>query len=422
VADNAAPRRPMRGPRPFAAAGVAVVLAIGVGVAVKVATSDVASRRNIAASHATTPDRVTSVSTTLPAETEGGDSGVGQELPQLAFVDEFRGWRAAPLVGGQAIEFTRNGGRSWVVQQRVPANNDDTNSVIGVVAVDLHHAFALAYAGNTPSGVPLPNFLLRTTDGVHWRRVAARGLPRPLRDFSFADPSNGWGITFGDDLVATADGGDHWHTLESPATTTLESVCLAAAGAGWVATTDSVYRSTNDGVQWRRQITLPYGGDLPAALVCRGSHVAYAAFSVGAGQHIGGFVRSDDGGVHWRSLTVDHRPGSASVDAAGFPDTQERGDPTAMTGDGTLVFVTGCYACSPQLNWVVVAGATDHFVVGHFDETTARFGLIDATAVNAHDLFAEVRQIDPSSAVGGTVSLYATVDGGHTWQLRDRDG
>jgi photosystem II stability/assembly factor-like uncharacterized protein len=414
----------MREPRAFAAAGVAVVLAIGVGVgvAVKAATSGVASRRHITASNATTPGFTTSgVSTTLPAGVEGSGGG-SQQLPQLAFVDGLRGWRAAPLVGGQAIEFTSNGGRSWVVQQRVPANNPDTNSVVGVVAVDLHHAFALAYAGNTPAGAPLPNFLLRTSDGVHWRRVEARGLPRPLRDFSFADPRNGWGITLGDELVVTADKGDHWHTLVSPATTTLESVCLAAAGAGWVATTHSVYRSNDDGVRWQRQITLPYGGDQPTALVCRGSHVAYAAFSVGAGQHIGGFVRSDDDGVHWRSLTVDHRPGSASIDAPGFPDTQERGDPTAMTGDGTLVFLTGCYACSPQLNWVVVASTTDHFVVGHFDETTARYGLIDATAVNAHDLFAEVRQIDPFSAVGGTVSLYASVDGGRTWQLRDRDG
>lgn len=351
----------------------------------------------------------TGASTTIPAGDRGGGCDC-QQLPQLAFVDGLRGWRAAPLVGGRAIEFTTNGGRSWVVQQRVPANNHDTNSVNGVVAVDLHHAFALAYAGNTPSGAALPNFLLRTTDGVHWRRVEARGLPRPLQDFSFANPRNGWGITFGGVLVATADGGDHWHTLVAPATTTPESVCLAAAGSGWVATSDSVYRSDDDGVTWQRQMTLPYGGN--PRLVCRGSHVAYAAFSVGAGQHIGGFVRSDDDGVHWRSL----------INAPGFPDTQERGDPTAMTGDGTLIFVTGCYACTPQLNWVVVASTTDHFVVGHFDDTTARFGLIDATAVDAHDVFAEVRQIDPFSAVGGTVSFYASVDGGRTWQLRHRDG
>jgi photosystem II stability/assembly factor-like uncharacterized protein len=362
---------------------------------------------------------LTTVSTTSPAEQVLPSS---QRLPQIVFVDARHGWRAAPVVGGKSIDVTSDGGRTWTVQHRVPADNHDTNTVEGIVAIDRLHAFALAYSGNTPEGAALPTFLLRTTDGSHWARVATRGLAAPLFTIVFADPTHGWGMTVSGGLVTTSDGGVRWRAMSQPANPGAgAALCLAAPGSGWAATGNAVYRSDNDGASWMRQFTMAYGGD--PELVCRGSHVAFAAFDHGAGQSSGGFVRSDDGGVHWRALTEDLRSGASPATAPGFPETQARGIPTAMAADGTLVFITACEVCPLALHWVVVASPLDRFVVGHFDDTSSgHFEVVDATAPDSSRIYAEVRRLDPNSSTGGTVSLYASSDGGRTWQWRSREG
>lgn len=335
-----------------------------------------------------------------------------QATPLLSFADALHGWRVEPKLH-QAIEHTVDGGHTWEVQLHRPSIS---NTVSGVVAVDDLDAFALVTNGIDwrSSG------LMRTTDGSQWRRIAGTGLPGPLAFVSFVDSSQGWGVTYYGDLVATADGGGRWRTMVQPGTGELVgSVCLAAAGSGWAASGDSVYRSDDDGASWHRQARIPVSGGSTIRLVCRGPRAAYASWSVGAGQHLGAFIRTDDDGAHWRPYTEDLEAGATASTAPGFPENQMRGDPTAMTAGGTLAFMSGCYACGPTQSWVVVASPTDQFVVGRFDSTSSQQTLLlAAIAIDASHLFAEVQSFAPSGAGPRRDSLYASSDGGHTWQLR----
>jgi photosystem II stability/assembly factor-like uncharacterized protein len=350
----------------------------------------------------------------IPNRSDGPES----PMPELAFVDSLHGWRATPFARGLSIEFTADGGRSWSVQARIPANND-TNSVEGIVGVDRRHAFALAFAGYTEQGAALPTFLLRTTNGSQWTAVRARGLDAPLYMISFSDPLHGWGVTDRDALVTTNDAGANWKTMTQPAARAAAVVCLSSPGAGWAATSTAVYRSDDNGASWVRQATTPIGGGTELELVCRGDHAAYASFDIGANQYTGGFLRTDDGGAHWRVLTQDRASGTTTVTAAGFPSLQTRGDPESMSADGTLAFVTGCSVCEPNRNWVVFAGPTDRFVEGLFDGNAAQLrNTLAAQAVDATRVFAEVQAVATGGNGPNPVSLYASVDGGRTWQLR----
>jgi photosystem II stability/assembly factor-like uncharacterized protein len=331
-------------------------------------------------------------------------------LPKIAFADALRGWRVEPT-NGRTLEHTSDGGRTWTtVHIEVPG--EDT-SLTGVVAIDNRHAFSIVVNG---IGNSVPR-LIRTTDGVRWERALGAGVDDRSNAFfvSFVDANHGWGLTQYGGALSTADGGDHWRAMTQPAAVQFATLCLAARGTGWAATGRSVYRSDDDGATWHRELTIPVGGGSGIDLVCKGDHAAYASYSVGAGQHSGGFVRTDDGGAHWRAL-VEDTASAGPVNAPGFPDSQLRGVPTAMAADGTLVFQGGCYVCGPAQNWVVTASPADGFVVGRFDDSdTQRFEVIDATAVDRSYAFAEVRRLDPNSPTGGTVFFYATSDGGHTW-------
>ena len=162
---------------------------------------------------------------------------------------------------------------------------------------------------------------------------------------------------------------------------------------------------------------IPAGGGSEISLVCRGDHAAYASYSVGASQHIGGFLRTDDGGSRWRPLTEDLALGGTTVTAPGFPENQFRGTPLVMTSGGTLVFSTGCGVCNTVQNWVVVASPTDRFVVGTFDKPNDQFVAAAVSGVDASHVFAEIMRIGTNGPTN-PVTLYASSDGGHIWQVR----
>jgi photosystem II stability/assembly factor-like uncharacterized protein len=359
---------------------------------------------------------VPTVPTTAPRQREDG----AQSMPELTFADSLHGWRS-DLMQDAAVDQTRDGGRTWTTQPRY-ATGDSVN---GVVAVDDRHAFALiTYCCDGSRSQ-----LMRTTDGAHWQPASGAGLPAALVAAAFVDPTHGWGLTDYGDLVTTADAGDHWQTMRQPDTgrgadrMLVGSICPVTRRSGWSATAATVYRTDDDGATWRAQATIGRFGSTPK-LVCNGTHAAFASFGVGAGQFIGAFLRTDDGGTHWRPLTENTNGGTVTVTAPGFPDMQERGAPFGMSADGTLLFVTGRYASEPTLNRVVTASPVDRFVIGHFDSTEAQQVVsLVATASDAAHEFVEVQRVARGSNGTGPrpVSLYASSDGGLTWQLRSTE-
>jgi photosystem II stability/assembly factor-like uncharacterized protein len=412
--------------RMFAVAAVAtavIATTVGIGVAAN-GGSGVGIHTIAPAGSSTTHTLVTThvvpKGTTVPLHVEAAPGLVAVTgLPTLVAVDSQHLWRVEP-VHEESVEYSSDGGRSWDTRLTVPGAGDQPQTVQGIIAFDRQNVITLAFEGNTPDGAPLPMFLARTTDGTHWKRMALHGLPAQLVAISFVDPVDGWGVTTRGDVVTTADAGDHWKATGRPGPTAF-TVCLGSRGRGWAATGTTVYRSVDNGATWVAQLTIPAGGGSDVSLVCRGDRAAYASYSVGANQYIGGFLRTDDGGAHWRPLTEDLVLGGTTVTAPGFPANQFRGTPIVMTADATLVFSTGCEVCNSSQNWVVLASPNDRFTVGHFDSTTQQLAFVGATASDSKHAYAEIRQVDPSSPSGGVVNLYASSDGGRTWQLRSTD-
>jgi len=362
--------------------------------------------------------------TTVPVHVETAPGPLAVTgLPLLGYIDSQHAWRVEP-VHQQSVEYSADGGRSWAVRLRVAGTGDQPQTVQGIFAFDDHDAIVLGFGGNTPQGASLPMFLVRTTDGVHWSRPALRGfpthgLPAQLVAISFVDPLHGWGVTNRGSVVTTNDGGNDWRATSGrpPGQNTL-AVCLGAPGSGWVANATTVYRSIDNGSNWVQQATLPYGGGSELHLVCRGDHAAYASYDPGMNHHVGGFLRTDDAGAHWQALTEDGGPRAPSVSAPGFPELQTRGTPTGVSADGTLAFITTCYICAPALNRVVVETPAGPFVVGNFDDTASvRHQILDVQAVDATHVFAEIVQLG-TNAPANPVTLYASADGGRTWQPR----
>jgi photosystem II stability/assembly factor-like uncharacterized protein len=409
--------------RAFAAGSVATaVVAASIGVAVAISGGDGLGVHTIAPAGSTTSrafvtsDVRPTVPPTLPAYR---DYVQVQALPMLTFVDALHGWRVEPL-NRRTLEHTADGGRTWTPAQ-ISVPGDDT-SLTGVVAIDDRHVFSIVVNG---IGNAIPR-LIRTTDGVHWSQTRGVGMPRSegnTLSVGFSDSTHGWAVTEFGELLGTTDGGDNWKVMEQPvrgSVALVAAVCPVNARSGWVATGRAVYRTDDGGATWIRQAALPVGGGSDISLVCNGAHAAFASYGIGAGQHIGGFLRTDDEGAHWRAIVEDTDSGTVTM--PGYPDMQIRGVPSSMSADGTLAVITGDYYTEPTHNRVVVASPGDVFVIGKFDSTAAQqVASIVAGAIDASHAFVEVQRVTRGVKLDEGpvfVSLYASSDGGRTWNLR----
>jgi photosystem II stability/assembly factor-like uncharacterized protein len=236
----------------------------------------------------------------------------------IVFVDAHHGW-----AGGRGGLVGTSDGRRFVLESHAP--------IVGITAVDRRRAWALTKLGR----------VLRTTDGVHWRRLVSPHLVR-LR---FVDARRGFALTRHGNLVKSVDAGRIWKRMRSPGA--MQTVCFADAHNGVVARGGTLWVTRDGGRRWRKHKLLPNRGGYPVPEAgCRGRD-RWILFHEGVAAGSEGYVvfRSRDAGATWRpvlanlDLAYTRRAPRISTGYSG---------PFDVLGAGRAVFVGICAPCGRQ--------------------------------------------------------------------------
>jgi photosystem II stability/assembly factor-like uncharacterized protein len=327
--------------------------------------------------------------------TDGGLTWGAQSVPAtsglwgVGFVDALRGWAVGDF---GTVLHTTDGGLTWHKRVTQP-----WESLTSVTFSDLLHGLL-----GGPSGA-----VLCTSDGgAHWRRVPlgswAHGgfIIKPV----FADAAHGWAILqsqnesidngSGRVIVATSDGGAHWRPLTTPQDLEFTSLAIGHDGSLVAAATDIVRYSTlfvettDGGLHWSRQ----YADVMLAQDMCTD---AGGLCAVGEGV----LTRADGGPWLPRSswplaltqlVMQDDRHGIGLL------------SPWWWEGSGTAVART-----TDGVNWDVV-GKLPLSVAEGMAFSDAQHGWVIGASGRPDPYF-------------GTGRIYATADGGLTWQKQSAD-
>lgn len=154
-------------------------------------------------------------------------------IPPLAQVAMADGQSGVMLTPDGALQFSTDGGRSWVPAQsgRMPA---------GSVA---------SFHFRTPNDVwLLGSTLLHSTDGGrNWvSATLPTGTPEIL-GLHFVDADHGWGVGRAGTVLYTADAGRSWSRQESGTTRDLTRVFAIDVDTAWVAGNDAIVLATVTG-------------------------------------------------------------------------------------------------------------------------------------------------------------------------------
>jgi len=314
----------------------------------------------------------------------------------LSFLSPLRGyvtgWRGD--TNAAQILATEDGGQSWRVVYADPAF-----PLRAVQFLDPRHGFAGGGWGGKPGeGAPPPEALVATDDGgATWQTVYRRDNMRsgqPITRLRFVSPTTGWsalggcnslgangpcggtlrfttdgGRTWnetGKDIVQfssvgtvawlvrgdlshlstpsvldrTTDGGVSWQTFWHPAAFTVDRVQFVGLQVGWIDTNAGVFQTVDGGAHW-----MPYTFGAPVVMedrpvfasptVVLAFHEHDALLDPARDPHRD-LLRSDDGGRTWQPVPLAL---PASVDPGGSPTLAFAGP-----DDGWLTLVTDCHS------------------------------------------------------------------------------
>jgi photosystem II stability/assembly factor-like uncharacterized protein len=343
-------------------------------------------------------------------------SAAGQSTPPPGFaavqlVDSQHGW----VAGAGGIWATADGGARWHQQVVAPAQHYQ------LAALDAQHVWATADGD-----------LLRTRDGGHhWERAAvAQGTVRQL---SAVAPETVYALVaasptgLGDHLLATTDGGAHWRAgaLPRPA----QALCFESAARGWLSDGAAVWRTDDGGASWTvvwaspaaEAAAGPPGPGFTAALACTDNGVVWALFEVPGGMSQVGWAlyRTADAGATWSPLAA----AAQFFPQTGAPHTQGGWSRVGLAAvDQTTAYLIGvCSACclpgERELGTVVLARSdatgADWEVLPPLPDLSGPAAL--ATLPRASFAGSDHGWL---VAAGAGSRLWATRDGGHTWEVR----
>ena len=222
------------------------------------------------------------------------------DVPRLAAIQMVGrlGW----AVGSRGIYATTDG-THWGVQYR----SDEAFGGVDFISATTGWAVGVRHLFGTTDG------------GAHWTAIGQG--PKPLRSVHFASATQGWGIAGGSNiasvhgwlipaglgtLVRTADGGQTWQPMDSPADP--QTVCFSDPSLGWLGTASGgVYRSVNGGASWQKVLQRAnVAGGIPQTTLieCAGPGALWVDFEGGsaAAGHIPYIAYATQDGQHWQAV------------------------------------------------------------------------------------------------------------------------
>lgn len=242
------------------------------------------------------------------------------------------------------------------------------------------------------------------------------------------EPSNGWAVGEGGNIVATTDGGKTWVAQSSGTGVSLQSVHFATdAMTGWaVGDLGTIIATTDGGKTWKPQMSR--SESMLSLLGSSLSSVHFAAdamtgWAVGKG---GTIVSTTDGGKNWLPQTSgigtslnsvhfaeDGKTGWAVGDFGTIVVTTDGGRIWSAQTSGTGVHLKSVYFAADAITgWVVGDFGTIVATIDGGNTWVPQSSGVGAPLSSVHFTTARV-----GWAVGGS-AIVATADGGKTWVVQ----
>jgi photosystem II stability/assembly factor-like uncharacterized protein len=361
-----------------------------------------------------------------PAKTNGATNAT------VSFLSNQLGWVAVNLEGQQppasVILHTSDGGRNWV-----QLNSPGLSVVQQLAFPDAQHGWVLTTAD--AAGNKTLCAVMATADGGQtWTQQWSEEIQQdghPYR-MQFLDTSNGFAL-IGNTFIATMDGGADW--VQRPMAQGMSDLSFSAPASGhplvgWAVGANSIWHTTDGGVTWHRQWTIPDNIK---------SEFTYSAGTISFVSPVSGWalfqgeaamqqrsklvLHTDDGGSNWSATSAYLPP----ANQAGLPPN--KAPHYAATCFVPVSAATALLAASPPTDYPVLCRTTDN----GSDWETLSDGMSgvsglpkgtwgDLSFVNDSEGWAAVIIQTPAQAGSSTtvnnVALLHTLDGGKTWSTQ----
>lgn len=311
------------------------------------------------------------------------------------------------VAGTATIRLTTDGGRTWTAA----CLPEGTSGYVVALAVRGQRAWA--------AGMPLEGsrgFILRSTDGGRvWRPMDLPPGATALKDIAFPDDDHGWAVgqhpqgdqrTYGPQygngavLLRTGDGGATWtlgQEFDPDVAGGLNRLTFADPAHGWAAgqtraNTPALLATSDGGDTWQSRALPAEVREVHDVVFVDGTHgwITAELGQVGA-ESVGGILATTDGGASW---TTQWRAPQTPVSALWFAD--------------------------PAHGWVVSNPATGGTVLSTADGGATWTATLTPGRALGTISFAGTRDGWVAGQQGAYI--YATTDGGVTWEPRPITG
>jgi photosystem II stability/assembly factor-like uncharacterized protein len=338
----------------------------------------------------------------------------------IYFLNSQSGW----FVGEAAnICKTTNGGQSWNKQY----TGNDWETLLGVYFKDATRGWAWG-----------PGLFLTTTNGgISWSK-ASKPVSGDITTIQFADSNTGWTVGSGGMILRSANGGASWVARSTQLDASrFNAVQFVSENEGWVTgsatdgTTGVVYHSTDGGTTWTLQMgTLPEEGTSLWFVNRDTGWISTGDLNTG-----GRILKTTDNGNTWSQkarVTTPLRNVVFTSQWIGWAVGQGTMFKTTDGGDNWTQLPTGLE--NPNLQWCDFSDSLLGWVVGVTSENGAETALVAVTtdggatwARRTLPSLQSLRKVEFLNerlgwAVGDSETIFATTDGGQSWEQQHRSG